>query len=258
VSAFAAGAVLASGIVYFAVKPEDVATKPAVTKPAVPKAIAPTPTPRIAATRPAPPVAHARLAQTPVREKPSPMPPPVHRERPITVARYEPPAVPTPAPAHAAPPAPVPQSNVPVQNVSLPAPASAPKVQARVPHVVTLASGMSLAVRIGETVSSVRNQPGDRFAATLAQPLVIDGFIIAERGSRVEGRVVDAAPAGGGRSVPHLAVSVVQIATSDGQNIRIRTEPYTRDGPSWAAEIPVETRINFRVQDSVTITEHLD
>jgi hypothetical protein len=124
--------------------------------------------------------------------------------------------------------------------------------------VVTLASGMSLAVRIGETVSSVRNQPGDRFAATLAQPLVIDGFIIAERGSRVEGRVVDAAPAGGGRSVPHLAVSVVQIATSDGQNIRIRTEPYTRDGPSWAAEIPVETRINFRVQDSVTITEHLD
>jgi hypothetical protein len=50
----------------------------------------------------------------------------------------------------------------------------------------------------------------------------------------------------------------VQVATSDGQNIRIRTEPYSKDGPNPAAEIPVETRINFRVQDSVTITEHLD
>ena len=50
----------------------------------------------------------------------------------------------------------------------------------------------------------------------------------------------------------------MQVATSDGQNIRIRTEPYTRDGPGSAAEIPVETRINFRVQDSVTITERLN
>jgi hypothetical protein len=117
---------------------------------------------------------------------------------------------------------------------------------------------MTLAVRIGETVSSSRNQPGDTFLATLTQPLVIDGFIIAERGSRVEGRVVDAAQAGRGRGVSHLAVSVVRIATSDGQSIRIRTEPYSKDGPSPAVDIPVETRISFRVQDSVTITEHLD
>jgi hypothetical protein len=194
-----------------------------------------------------------------------------------------------------------------VENVSLPAPAPAPNIEARVPHVVTLAAGMSLAVRIGETISSARNQTGDSFLATLTQPLVIDGFIIAERGARVEGRIVESAPAGRGRGVSHLAVSVVRLATADGQNIRIRTEPYTKDGPSPAAmdaakvgggaaigaviggiagggkgaaigagaggvlgagdvllthgkpvEIPVETRINFRVQDSVTITERLD
>jgi hypothetical protein len=174
---------------------------------------------------------------------------------------------------------------VPVENVSLPAPAAAPtpepNVEARVPHVVTLAAGMSLAVRIGETISSARNQPGDSFLATLTQPLVIDGFIIAERGARVEGSVVEAAPVGRGRGASHLAVSVVRLATADGQNIRIRTEPYTKDGPSPAAmdaakvgggaaigdvlltrgkpaEIPVETRISFRVQDSITITERLD
>jgi hypothetical protein len=198
---------------------------------------------------------------------------------------------------------------VPVENVSLPAPAPvpAPNVEVRVPHVVTLAAGTNLSVRIGETVSSARNQPGDSFLATLTQPLVIDGFIIAERGARVEGRVVDAAPAGRGRGASHIAVSVVRVATSDRQNIRIRTEPYTKDGPTpavldaakvgggaavgavigaiagggkgaaigagaggvlgagdvlltrgKAVEIPVETRISFRVQDSITITERLD
>ncbi len=199
--------------------------------------------------------------------------------------------------------------HIPVENVSLPAPAPTPgpNVEVRVPHVVTLVAGTNLAVRIGETVSSARNQPGDGFLATLTQPLVIDGFIIAERGARVEGRVVDAGQAGRARGVPHIAVSVVRIATSDGQNISIRTEPYAKDGPSPAAmdaakvgggaavgavigaiagggkgaaigagaggalgagdvlltrgkavEIPVETRISFRVQDSITITEHLD
>jgi hypothetical protein len=269
VSAFATGAVLASGIVYFAVKPADVATKPAVTLPAGPRVIAPPPTPQIAAApTPPPPNVVARVEppvhRMPVREKPSPMsppvmPPPVRREKPVTVARYDPPPpAPTPAPALVTPPAPVPEPKVPVQNVSLPAPAPAPKVEVRVPNVVTLAAGMSLAVRVAETISSSRNQPGDTFLATLTQPLVLGGFIIADRGSRLEGRVVDAAQAGRGRSASHLSISVVRLATSDGQNLRIRTEPYTKDGFSPATEIPVETRINFRVQDSLTITERLD
>jgi len=265
VSAFATGAVLASGIVYFAVKPADVA-KVEVAKPAVSKAISPAPTPQIAAVQPShvARVPHAEL-HVPVREKPSPMPPPVRREKPVTIARYDPPPpAPTPAPAPVAPPvpvtprAPVPEPNVPLQNVSLPAPAPAPKVQVRVPNVVKLAAGMSLAVRIGETISSSRNQPGDSFLATLTQPLVIDGFVIAERGARLEGRVMDSGQAGRGRGASHLSISVVRLATSDGQNLRIRTEPYSKDGPSPATEIPVETRISFRVQDSLTITERLD
>jgi hypothetical protein len=238
VSAFATGAVLASGIVYFAVRPADVATKPVVMQAALPP-----PTQQVA---PAP----ARVAQTPVhvpapvREKPSPMPPPVRRERPVrqepvAIARYDPPSAPptppAPAPAPAAEPAPAPVANVPVENVSLPAPTPAPKVEARVPNVVTLAAGMSLAVRIGETISSSRNQPGDSFLATLTQPLVIDGFVIAERGARLEGRVVEAAAAGRGRGASHLAVSIIRIATADGQNIRIRSELYSKDGPSPAA-----------------------
>ena len=64
---------------------------------------------------------------------------------------------------------------------------------------------------------------------------MIDGLIIAERGARVEGRVVDAAQAGRGPASSHLAISIVRLATADGQNIRIRTEPYTKDGSSQTA-----------------------
>jgi hypothetical protein len=170
-----------------------------------------------------------------------------------------------------------------------------------------LAAGTLLPVRIGESLSSARNQQGDSFLATLTQPLVIDGFIIAERGARLEGRVLDASQAGRVKGTSHLEISLVRLATADGQNIRIHTEPYAKDGSSSSgadaakigagaaigavigaiagggkgaaigagvggaagagdvllthgktAEIPVETRISFRVQDSVTITERLD
>jgi hypothetical protein len=204
-------------------------------------------------------------------------------------------------PAPAPTPAPPPSNNVPVQNVSLPAP------QTRVPNVVTLAAGTMLPVRIGETLSSARNQTGDSFLATLTDPLVIDGWIIAIRGARLEGRVVDSAQAGRVRGVSYLRISVIRLATADGQNIRISTEPYVRNGPTSTgtdaakigggaalgaiigaiagggkgaaigagaggaagagdvlltrgkpAEIPVETRVSFKVQDSVVITEKLD
>ncbi len=321
VSAFATGAVLASGIVYFAVRPVDLA-KPDAPKPlAAPSVPASSPTPRIAAASPAPAPVPAHVSEAParvrfpVREKPSPMPPPVRRRQEAVIARNDPPprAPPPPPPPiepkpeSPPPPAPVaapaPSENVPVENVSLPAPV----VEVRVPHTVTLAAGTLLPVRIGESLSSARNQPGDTFLATLTQPLVIDGWVIAERGARVEGRVVDSAQAGRVKGASHLGISIVRLATADGQNIRIRTEQFVKDAASSngtdaakigggaaigaiigaiagggkgaaigagaggavgagdvlltrskTAEIPVETRVSFKVQDSVTITERLD
>jgi hypothetical protein len=100
---------------------------------------------------------------------------------------------------------------------------------------VTLTAGTLLAVRIGETISSAHNQPGDTFLATLTRPLVIDGWIIADRGERVEGRVIEATQAGRGGGTSQLAVSLVRLATDDRQNIAIRTEPYTKHGASAGA-----------------------
>lgn len=242
VSAFATGALLASGIVYFAVRPtpsgEEKAEEP---KPEVPQRVAsvekaeplPTPAapvPKVTAKPPALP-AHSHV---PVLEKRSPFRPLIRHDEPLPIAKYEPP--PTP-PAELPPP-----QRVPAQNVSLPA----PKKERDAPSV-TLAAGTLLPVRIGQSISSARNQPGDTFVATLAQPLVVDGWVIAERGARAEGRVVD-------KGVGYLRISIVRLATSDGQNIRIQTEPFAKYFP----EVPADTRMNFKVQDSLTITERVN
>jgi hypothetical protein len=49
---------------------------------------------------------------------------------------------------------------------------------------------MPMPVRLVDGLSSERNNPGDTFTATLDKELVVDGFVIAGQGARVEGRVV--------------------------------------------------------------------
>lgn len=259
VIAFIAGAVLASGIVYMAVKedaPPQAAAAPAdVPVPAAPKT--PPAAPPITETPATAPVPRAPVALKPThREKPSPMPPPirtevrhdVHLERPVTVARIqEPPPQPAPPPIEAKIPV-EPAQPPPAPPLAGPVPA-APQPQApppaKVAPTVTIAPGTLLPVRIGATISPARYRVGDSFLATLDQPLVVDGWVIAEKGSRLEGRVVEAES---GR----LRVELVKLSTSDGQHIQIRTDPYK------SAEIPLESRISFRVVGPVTITERLN
>jgi hypothetical protein len=126
-------------------------------------------------------------------------------------------------------------------------------------------------VRIGETISSVRNEVGDDFLATLERPLVIDGFVIAERGARVEGRVVEAQHPGRANGSSHLGVEIIELSTSDGQHVRVRTATFKKEnasfaGSDWAnvvmtrgraAEIPAETRMSFRIQEPIRLTERL-
>jgi hypothetical protein len=85
-------------------------------------------------------------------------------------------------------------------------------------------------VRLSQTLNSKDNKPGDTFAATLDQPLVVDGFVLAERGARAEGRVVSAEQAGRVKGVANLGVQLVRLTTSDGQKITLNTEPFERAG----------------------------
>ena len=345
IGAFFTGAMLAAGIVYVAVRPDS--PPPKVQAVVASNTQAPVPAPPKPAVLTSPVTvdvpAVAPPAKPVVREKPSPLipavqhrrpavivqnrlpaPPPIQHEQPVTIAQNQPtpappmhepinkerpyndakPADPAPEPVQVPPPSqPPPVIATPVED----APNAQPPSDVRTRHTVTIAVGTLLPVRIGETLSARNNEEGDTFLATLDQPLVIDGFVIAERGSRVEGRVMEAESTGRAKGSSRIGIELVKISTSDGQHVRIRTAAYKKesntsngkdvakvgviaaigaaigaaaDGGKGAAigagvggaagvadvmlsrgrpvEIPVETRLSFRVQEPVTITERLN
>jgi hypothetical protein len=104
------------------------------------------------------------------------------------------------------------------------------KPEPRQPKTVTIPAGTLLTVRIDETLRSDRNQTGDSFRATLDQPLIQEGFVIAERGARVEGRIAESDAGGRVRGVSHLALELIRLTTADGQKVRLQTESFARQG----------------------------
>jgi hypothetical protein len=174
------------------------------------------------------------------------------------------------------------------------------------PKTVTIPAGTLLNVRIDQALSTASSQPGDSFRATLDQPLVVDGLVIAERGAQVEGRVVEADPGGRVKGLARLSLELVRLNTSDGQRVRLQTGNFVKQaqqekardaakigvaaglgaaigaiagGGKGAAigaavggaagtggvmatrgkqaEIPAETRMNFRLSEAITLTEKL-
>jgi hypothetical protein len=93
---------------------------------------------------------------------------------------------------------------------------------------VTLNAGTLLSVRLIDGLTAERNQVGDTFAGTLDKELVANGFVIAERGARVEGRVTASDPGGRVKGLSSLTVEITKLHTSDGQTVALRTDPFER------------------------------
>jgi hypothetical protein len=317
--AFAGGLIVASGITYIAMRrPATPPPSPAAAE-AAHTATAPATLPPTEPITDATPAAPAQEEAAP--SKPSPKVARAERPRIREQAHTTQPAQPAPPPAPAvAPPAnsPPPQetaSNTPARVGNAPPPdALAPPPPERKvepppppqPHTVTIPAGTTLSVRLGETLSTQRSRAGDTFTATLDQPLVVDGFVIAERGARAQGRVVESDPAGRVHGLAQLSLELTQINTSDGQKVRVNTAAFKKQAESTkkkdatkvgigaalgaaigaiagggkgaaigagvggaagagdvmltrgqAAEVPVETRLTFRLSEPVTITEKL-
>ena len=103
-----------------------------------------------------------------------------------------------------------------------------------VPATLTLQAGASLTVRVNQWLSSDRNQIGDTFYATLVQPLIIDGVVVARRGSAVTGRVTEVKKSHvDGTS--RLGIQLTGISTVDGQQFPIQSEVMDRNGTTTSA-----------------------
>ncbi len=214
--------------------------------------------------------------------------------RPVAVR----PADPAPGPAPVSTPEPTP-------GVAAAPPAVTPPPPPPAPRTVTLAAGTLISARLSDTLASDKVKAGDAFTATLDKPLVVDGYVIAERGARASGKVVEAVEAGRVRGLASLSIQLVQIETSDGQRAAIQTDPFRKEGEETRrqdaakvgggaglgaiigaiagggkgaaigaavggaagagtvaatrgkpAVLPVETRIDFRLSQPVTLTEN--
>jgi hypothetical protein len=81
-------------------------------------------------------------------------------------------------------------------------------------------------------LSSDKNQAGDEFSATLTQPLVADGVIVAQPGQMVGGRVAQAQKAGRVKGVSRLAVQLTGLTLVDGQQVPVQTELTSLSAPT--------------------------
>src|SRR5581483_6564106 len=100
----------------------------------------------------------------------------------------------------------------------------------RQPNRIALPPGTILPIQLEDTLSTEHNNRGDAFRGTLDSPIVINGFIIADKGSTVMGRVVNVQRAHliGGAS--DLTLTLTDINTTDGQLVKIQTSPWEKEG----------------------------
>jgi len=101
-----------------------------------------------------------------------------------------------------------------------------------VPPKLNLAAGTYVTVRLNQALSSDRNQAGDAFSASLVQPIIVDGVIVAQRGQTLGGRVAEAQKAGRVEGTSRLQLQLTDLTLVDGQVLPIQSQLITRNGPT--------------------------
>ncbi len=126
----------------------------------------------------------------------------------------------------------LPQSGADVAQENLPTAAPPQADVPAQPNVVQLAEGTPLSIRLGETLSTQHNYTGDTFRGTLDAPIIRNGFVIADKGSKVLGRIVSAQEPGRTKGVGGLTLALTEINTTDGQRINVQTNSVEKRGPT--------------------------
>lgn len=117
-------------------------------------------------------------------------------------------ASPAPPSASTAPPPP-PAASAPA-SAPMPAPAPAPSPAANATSI-TVPAGTDLLVRMIDSVDSDKNNVGDRFRASLEQDFVVDGVVVATKGTDVYGRLSEAKEAGHIQGKSQLKLELTDI-----------------------------------------------
>jgi hypothetical protein len=87
---------------------------------------------------------------------------------------------------------------------------------------ITIPEGTQITVRLGETLSSKSSTAGQGFSATVAEPVVVDGKTVIEKGAAARGSVVDAKAMGHFKGGALLEVRLNSV-TINGKETSVET-----------------------------------
>jgi hypothetical protein len=145
----------------------------------------------------------------------------------------------TPLPVNQAPdPEPVDQSDAFGQPAGQQPPGNRPAYG--LPPELTVRPGTYLTVRLNQVLSSDRSHPGETFVGSLAQPVVVDGVVLAHRNQLVYGRVADAERARSDRP-SRLGLELSSLTLADGSQVPIRSQMVVNRGGRTPADAQVAT-----------------
>ena len=105
---------------------------------------------------------------------------------------------------------------------------------------VIIPVGTTISVRTVDAIDSTENRVGDRFQASLEEPLIVNGNVVAAKGADVYGRLEESKETGTftGRSELKLALTGIVV---DGKTVPIVTGDYELTGKSKGASTAKRT-----------------
>jgi hypothetical protein len=105
---------------------------------------------------------------------------------------------------------------------------------------VTVPAGTRLSVRTIDAIDSAKNHVGDRFEASLEEPVTVDGRIVLSKGASLYGRLAEAKTSGTFTGRSELRLALTEIVVS-GQTVPLVSGEYELSGKSQGASTAKRT-----------------
>lgn len=138
------------------------------------------------------------------------------------------------------------ESATPSPSASTPStssPSLVPRPPATTPvaaSTVTIPAGTRISVRTIDAIDSARNRPGDRFQASLQEPLIVNDTVIAPKGADVYGRLTESKISGTFSGSSQLRLELTGIVVN-GRTVPLVTGDYELKGKSQGASTAKRT-----------------
>jgi len=110
----------------------------------------------------------------------------------------------------------------------------------KTPVYVTIPAGTRISVRTIDAIDSSKSRVGDRFLASLEEPLMVDGNMVAAKGADVYGRLAESKESGTFTGRSQLRLELTGIV-ANGQTVPVVTGEYELTGKSRGASTAKRT-----------------